>query len=63
MNALNTSASALSGAASVTARSQTPYGDSRTGAAMAGAAEKAIFTEALLNAVHARLAEIKTACR
>lgn len=53
----------LTGAASATALSQTPYGDSRTDAGMARVAEKAVFTEALLNAMHARLAEIKTATR
>lgn len=60
MNALGTTRSSLSAAASATARAQTPYGDSRPDAAMAGAAERAIFTEALLGAVHSRLAEIKS---
>ncbi len=58
--ALSTSTRALAAAASNTSRAQTPLGDSRTDAAMAGVAEKAIFTEALLNAMHARLAEIKS---
>jgi hypothetical protein len=60
MNALANSRDALGDAASATARAQTPYGAVRTDAAMAGAAEKAIFQEALLNAMHARLAEIKS---
>jgi hypothetical protein len=47
--------------ASATALAQTPYGEPRTDAAMAGVAENAVFTEALLNALHSRLAEIKTA--
>jgi hypothetical protein len=49
----------LNGAASATARAQTALGGTRVDAAMAGVARKAIFSEALLNAVHARLAEIK----
>lgn len=60
INALNQSGSGLSGAASVTSRSQTPYGPQRTDAAMAAAAQQAIFQEAVLSAVHARLAEIKS---
>jgi hypothetical protein len=63
MNALTQSRSGLGTAASATARAQTPYGASRTDAAMAAAAEKAIFQEALLNAMHARLAEIKSVTR
>jgi hypothetical protein len=60
MNALNASRDNLAAAASATARSQTPFGGSRPDAAMASAAEKAIFTEALMNSIHARLAEIKS---
>lgn len=63
MNALLLSRESLGSAASATARAQTPYGVSRSDAAMAGAAEKAIFQEALLNALHARLAEIKSVTR
>jgi len=59
LNALARSRDELHGAASATARSQTPYGAARSDAAMAGVAEKAIFEEAILSAVHARLAEIK----
>lgn len=59
-DAMNVARSNLSDSASATARAQTPFGASRTDAAMAAAAQKAIFTEALLNAVHARLAEIKS---
>jgi hypothetical protein len=50
----------LTDSAAATARAQTPYGGTRTDAAMASVAERAVFTEALLNAVHARLAEIKS---
>ena len=60
MNALTHSRDGLQDAASQTARAQTPFGSSRTGAAMAGVAERAIFQEALMNAMHARLAEIKS---
>ncbi len=60
---LSAAGQALGEAASATARAQTPYGGSRTDAAMAGVAEHALFTEVLLNAVHARLAEIKNATR
>lgn len=59
MSALAQSRTALRAAASATSRAQTPYGPERTDAVMAGVAEKAIFQEALLGAVHARLAEIK----
>lgn len=59
LNALEQSRTGLGSAASATARAQTPYGPSRSDAAMARAAEKAIFQEALLNAMHARLAEVK----
>ena len=63
LNALRAARGGLSDAALRTSRAQTPLGDSRTDAAMAGVAEKAIFTEALLNAMHARLAEIKSVTR
>lgn len=59
-SALSLAQSGLTGAASATSRAQTPLGNSRTDASMAAAARQAIFTEALLNAVHARLAEIKS---
>lgn len=59
MNALAHSRGGMEVDAAATSRAQTPYGAARTDAAMAGAAEKAIFQEALLNAMHARLAEIK----
>lgn len=61
--ALNAARDGLAGAASQTARAQTPYGGSRTDAAMAGVAQNAIFTEALLNAIHSRLAELKVVTR
>jgi hypothetical protein len=58
-SALSRSRESLGSAASATALAQTPYGSSRTDAAMAGVAQHAIFQEVLLNAMHARLAEIK----
>lgn len=60
LTALTGSRDGLDAAASATARAQTPLGGSRTDAAMSGVAEKAIFQEALMNAMHARLAEIKS---
>jgi hypothetical protein len=60
IGALAQSRDALAMAASATARAQTPYGPGRSDAAMAAVAEKAIFQEALMNAMHARLAEIKS---
>jgi len=50
----------LSEAAGAVSRSQTSLGSPRTDGVLASAAQRAIFTEALLNAVHARLAEIKS---
>jgi hypothetical protein len=58
--AMDASQHGLSAAALATSRAQTPVGDSRTDAAMARVAQNAIFTEVLLNALHARLAEIKS---
>ena len=58
MHSLGAARRGLSEAALQTSRSQTPLGGSRTDSDMASVAEKAIFTEALLNAMHARLAEI-----
>jgi hypothetical protein len=60
ISALSESRDGLSAAASATARAQTPYGPVRSDAAMAGVAQQAIFQEVLLNAMHARLAEIKS---
>lgn len=59
-NALSRERTALANGASATSLAQTPFGATRTDAAMAGTAQAAIFTEALLSAVHARLAEIKS---
>lgn len=59
MSALQNARERLGSAAAQTARAQTPYGSARTDSAMAAVAESAVFTEALLGAVHARLAEIK----
>ena len=61
--ALDNAADALAAAALSTARSRTPYERSSSGSAMAAAARKAVFTEALLSAVHARLSEIKSVTR
>lgn len=61
--ALQGAREALSRAALLTARSQTRPGSGRTDAAMAGVAQCTIFTEALLNAMHARLAEIKSVAK
>lgn len=58
--ALAHSRDTLSSDAAATARAQTPFGSARSDAAMAPVAEKAIFQEALMNAMHARLAEIKS---
>lgn len=63
MNALSRTRDELGNAASATARAQTPYGGERTDAAMAGVAQRAVFQEALLGAMHARLAEIKSVTR
>lgn len=63
MSALAGAKAKLAGEASQTSRAQTPLGDARTDSAMAGVAEQAIFTEALLSATHARLAEIKGVAR
>jgi len=59
MNALNAERDRLGVAAAATAAAQTPLGSARPDAAMAGVAQRAIFSEALMNAMHARLAEIK----
>ena len=59
MHALAAARTGLSAAAGAVSRSQTSLGAPRTDAILASAAGRAIFTEALLNAVHARLAEIK----
>ena len=59
MAALAGARSSLSSAAGAVALSQTRWGTDRTDGVLASAAHHAIFTEALLNAVHARLAEIK----
>ena len=60
ITALDAARDGLGAAASATARAQTTYGSSRPDAAMAGVAERALFTEALMNAMHSRLAEIKS---
>ncbi|HET9393701.1 MAG TPA: hypothetical protein VFO29_09325 [Candidatus Rubrimentiphilum sp.] len=60
MGALASAKSGLATAAGGVSRSATPLGSARTESTLAQAAGQAIFTEALLNAVHARLAEIKS---
>ncbi|HEV3154333.1 MAG TPA: hypothetical protein VGZ02_11055 [Candidatus Baltobacteraceae bacterium] len=60
---LHMAAQRVSHAARETALAQTSYGNTRTDGPMAGAARQAIFTEALLSAVHARLMEIKDVTR
>ncbi len=61
MRALTGARSRLADAADATARAQTPYGAARSDTQMATVAQHALFTEALLSAAHARLAEIKSA--
>lgn len=61
MAALTDARANLSSAAGAVSRSQTGLGQERTDGVLATAANRAIFTEVLLNAVHARLAEIKAA--
>lgn len=60
MGSLASAKGGLNAAARGVSRSQTPLGSARTDSTLALAAGKAIFTEALLNAVHARLAEVKS---
>lgn len=49
--------------AAAAARAQTALGSPLSDAAMARVAQGAIFSEALLNALHARFAEIKAAAK
>ena len=60
MSALTRAGTDLTGAAASVARTQTQLGSARSDRVLAAAAGRAVFTEALLNAVHARLAEIKS---
>jgi hypothetical protein len=60
MNALNATRDGLASAASNTAKAQTRLGVFRPDGAMADVAQRAIFTEALMNAMHSRLAELKS---
>jgi len=60
MTALDRSGTDLSGAAAAVSRAQTQLGASRSDRVLAAAAGHAVFTEVLLNALHARLAEIKS---
>jgi hypothetical protein len=60
MQALASAKTDLSAAATAASRSQTAFGSQRTDSLLASAANRAVFTEALLNAVHARLSEIKS---
>lgn len=59
MAALASARNNLSATAGAVSRSQTGFGPARTDRILASAAERAIFSEAVLNAVHARLAELK----
>jgi hypothetical protein len=61
MQALSRAQDDLSTAAAQTSRAQTPFGSTRAEAAMAQTAQHALFAQALLGAVHARLAEVKAA--
>lgn len=56
---LQTASDALQEAASVSARAATTIGPASSDRAMAGVAQRELFAEVLLNAVHARLAELK----
>lgn len=58
--ALADNAQKISQASSQTARAGTALGESGSENAMAAIANAAVFSEALMNAVHARLAEIKS---
>lgn len=57
--ALSEARSRLAGAAAQASRAQTSLGTPVSDRAMAALAESAIFSEALLSAMHARLAELK----
>ncbi|MDP9016864.1 MAG: hypothetical protein M3N19_00900 [Candidatus Eremiobacteraeota bacterium] len=59
-SALSNARSQLAWTASQTARAQTSLGGHTQDAAMASLAQTAIFSEALLSALHARLQEIKS---
>lgn len=60
MNALARAGGDLADAASAVSRTQTQSGGTHSDRVLAAAAGHAIFTEALLGALHARLAEIKS---
>jgi hypothetical protein len=60
MSALRGAQDDLRAAAGRTARSETLPGSQRPDRDMAQVARQAVFTEALLGAMHARLAEIKS---
>jgi hypothetical protein len=60
INALSRARTDLDNAGSDVSRTQTQLGSPRSDRVLAQAAGRAVFTEALLNAVHARLAEIKS---
>jgi hypothetical protein len=63
MNALATARRRLGDAADATARSQTTVGGTQSDGGMAQVAERAIFSETLLAATHARLEEVKSVTR
>ncbi|MEO6913646.1 MAG: hypothetical protein ABI182_06460 [Candidatus Baltobacteraceae bacterium] len=58
--ALDSAQARLGDAAGAAARAQTNLGAATTDLTMAQFAQRAIFTEALLSAMHARFAELKT---
>jgi len=60
MTALGGARAGMTTSAAAVSRSQTRLGSERADTALASAARGAIFAEALLGALHARLAEIKT---
>jgi hypothetical protein len=59
-SALSEARSRLNAAASIAARAQTGLGGPVSDRAMATLAQSAIFSEAVLSAMHARLQEIKS---
>lgn len=61
--ALGRAQSQVAGSAAQTARSQTNLGKANSELAMATFASRALFCEALLSALHARLSEIKAVAK
>ncbi len=63
LTALASARNQLGNSAQNTARAEASLTDSRPDAAMAQVAACAVFAEALMNALHSRLAEIKNVTR